>query len=197
MRAIVENDGPVIRTKVAGFSFENAANSTQRSEELITEDVHSRCEPSDETQRALRKIVDLVNVSDRSEKTIRTRLQSHGFSEDAIDESIHRAKTYGFIDDMRFADVLIRSRIAQGRGSSGIERELKDNGIEPSLIEGWPYDYDVSEETELQRALELLQKKPPSSKRKRESAYRKLAQKGFPVSVCSSAARIWAESLSE
>ena len=104
-----------------------------------------------------------------------------------------RAKDYGFIDDKRFAEVLIRSRIAQCKGSAGIERELAKNGIDPSSIEGWPYAYEVDDEVELDRALSFLDRKPPKSKNLREGAFRKLVQRGFPISVASTAARIWTE----
>ena len=147
----------------------------------------------DESSRALTKIVNLVNVSDRSEKTIRTRLQNAGFSQDAIESSIQKATAFGFINDSRFADILIRSRISQGKGSAGIERELKDNGIDPANVDGWPYEYDVDDSEEVSRAIALLQKKPPRAKNKRDAAYRKLMQKGFPARVCATAARMWYE----
>lgn len=148
---------------------------------------------SNDASQALKKIVDLVNVSDRSELSVRERLSQCGFEEAAIEEAVSRAKDYGFIDDKRFAEVLIRSRIAQCKGSAGIERELAKNGIDPSSIEGWPYAYEVDDEVELDRALSFLDRKPPKSKNLRESAFRKLVQRGFPISVASTAARMWTE----
>ena len=148
---------------------------------------------SNDASQALKKIVDLVNVSDRSELSVRERLSQCGFEEAAIEEAVSRAKDYGFIDDMRFAEVLIRSRIAQCKGSAGIERELAKNGIDPSSIEGWPYEYEVDDEVELDQALSFLDRKPPKSKNLREGAFRKLVQRGFPISVASTAARMWTE----
>ena len=148
----------------------------------------------DEASRAFRKIVDLVNVSDRSEKALRDRLARHGYAGPAIDEAIERARSYGFVDDARFAEILIRSRISQQKGSAGIERELIGHGIDPNLVEGWPKAFSVDYETELERALRLLEARPPHSKNPRNAAYRKLAQRGFPTSVASSAARVWAAS---
>ena len=76
---------------------------------------------------ALKKIIALVNASDKSERAIRDRLVREGFSEPAIEGAVGQAKQYGFIDDRRFAEVLVRSRISQGRGSAGIIRELAEN----------------------------------------------------------------------
>ena len=146
-----------------------------------------------EAERAFRKLVDLVNVSDRSEKAMRERLMRDEFDERAVEEAIERAKSYGFIDDRRFADVLIRSRISQGKGTAGIERELASHDIDPNDVPGWPYEYGIDSESELDRALSFLERKPPRSKNLREGAYRKLMQKGFTSSVASSAARMWFE----
>lgn len=145
---------------------------------------------------ALKKIVALVNASDKSELAIRQRLNKEGFHEVAIEQSVEDAKRYGFIDDNRYAQVLIRSRISQCKGSAGIIRELSENGIDALDVPGWPYDFDITHEDEVNRALDLLQRKPPHSKNKREGAYRRLMQKGYPSSVASTAARIWSESRS-
>ena len=142
---------------------------------------------------ALKKIIALVNASDKSEQAIRNRLLNEGFNAYAVEEAISQAKDYGFIDDARYADVLIRSRISQLRGSAGIVRELSENGIDANAVEGWPYDFPVTHEEEINRALSLLDRKPPRSKNMREAAYRRLMQRGYSSSVSSSAARIWAE----
>ena len=144
---------------------------------------------------AFKKIVDLVNASDKSELQIRSRLSDKGFDEISIDEAVNRAKNYGFIDDRRYASVLIRSRISQGKGIAGIERELHSHNIEPIDVEGWPDEYFTSDEDELERALSYLDRKPPRSKNLRDGAFRKLVQKGYSTSIASSAARIWAERL--
>lgn len=142
---------------------------------------------------AFSKIVALVNASDKSELALRTRLGREGFDPAEIEEAIGRAKGYGFIDDERFGRLLIESRLRQGRGSAGIERDLRENGIDPSSFPGWPDGFDVSHEAEVERALALLERKPPRSKNLREGAYRKAVQKGFPPSVASTAARLWTE----
>ena len=146
-----------------------------------------------EASRAFKKIVELVSVSDRSEKALRERLARHGFSDDAVNEAIGRAKACSFVDDRRFAEVLVRSRVSQGKGSAGIERELSSHGIDPVSVDGWPEQFGINFDSEVDRALDMLESRPPRSKNLREGAYRKLLQKGYPASVCASAARIWFE----
>ena len=150
-------------------------------------------EPS-EADRALKRILSWVNTSERSEHAVRERLEKEGFSDNAIDESVDRALGYGFIDDMRFAEVLIRSRLSQGKGEAGIRRELAGHDIDLNDVPGWPYEYVESEDDELERALEFLERHPTKSKNKREGAYRKLVQNGYSSGVASNAARLWMES---
>lgn len=153
--------------------------------------------PTNKQNDALKKIIALVNASDKSERTIRDRLAREGFSQPEIESAVEQARQYGFIDDKRFAEVLVRSRIAQGRGSAGIIRELAENDIDADIVPGWPYDYPLSTEEEIDRAIDLLKRKPPHAKNKREAAYRRLMQKGYPSMVASSATRMWFESLCE
>lgn len=147
---------------------------------------------SKETQ-ALNKIIRLVNVSERSEAQIRDRLLRDGFSEEVCDDAIAKAVSYGLVDNDRFARMLIRTRLAQGSGLPGIERELVRNEIDPENVPGWPEEFLGDSEDDVERALQLLEKKPPRSKNIRSAAYRRLIQKGYSSSVASSAARIYAE----
>ena len=143
-----------------------------------------------DSERAFKKIIDLLNASDKSERQIRERLKKLEFTAQAIDEAVVRAKEYGFVDDRRFARILVISRISQGKGRCGIERELKSHGIDPLSVEELNDDA-CGDEGELERALTLLERKPPKSKNLREGAFRKLVQKGYSTSVASNAARIW------
>ena len=147
----------------------------------------------DGSKRAFKKIVTLVNHADRSEKSIRERLVHDGFCEDDIEIAVQKASDCGFIDDMRFAEVLIRSRVSQFKGSAGIVRELSEHGIEATDVPGWPHDFGVSHEEEIERALAYLRKKPPHSKNTRDGAYRKLVQRGFSSEIASSASRLFVD----
>ena len=150
---------------------------------------------AESTEAAFKKIVAILNAGDKSERMLRSRLSRDGFKESTIEDAIERARVYRLIDDTRYADVLIRSRIAQGRGMKGIERELAENGIDVAEVPGWPFEYGLDDEGEIDRALELLSRKPPRAKNARDAAYRKLMQKGFGSAIASSAARIWEETL--
>ena len=141
---------------------------------------------------AFKKIVALLNASDKSEQCLRKRLTAADYSQDAIETAISRAKEFGFIDDARFSEVLVRSRAAQGKGLQGIQRELTENGIDPDGLDPELFA-EFDDDAEIERALSTLRRKPPRSKNLRQSAYRKLVQKGFSSTVASSASRVWCE----
>lgn len=143
------------------------------------------------------RIVRLVASRERCTSELRSRMIREGYLPDDVDAAIRRSVECGLVDDVRFADVLIRTRLGQGRGRRGIEDELKRLGIALSDVCGWPESYfgeQASAETE--RALDVLRRHPPKSKNVLQSAYRKLVSKGFEPSVASAASRTYWKTVS-
>ncbi|RDB62364.1 recombinase RecX [Gordonibacter sp. 28C] len=146
-----------------------------------------------ESERAFRKIERLALMREQASASLRARLAHDGFSEQASSAAVDRAVACGLVDDARYAEVLVRSRVSQGRGAQGISAELEGLGIDIAVVPGWPDEFPVDRDSEVERALALLDRKPPRAKNKRDAAYRRLAQKGFGASVSSTAARLWTE----
>lgn len=187
--SVKENSLDACRTDVledddSVSSFEDGASMSQKR--------IAKNEP--QQKDALSKIYDLINASEKSESTIRDRLKRAKYPEGDINDAVYRAKACGLIDDSRYARVLIQSRINQGWGSKGIERELLRNNIDPETLDEWPYGYPLSDDEQFDRAMQLLERHPPRSKNAREGAYRKLVQKGYTSSIASQVARLWVES---
>lgn len=145
-------------------------------------------------EQAFRKIERLVCMREHASKALQARLVKDGFSEEIAKSAVERAQRCGLVSNERFADVLVRSRISQGKGLQGIAAELTALDINPYTVPEYVEAAEhVNGPDELARALALLDAKPPRGKHLRESAYRKLMQKGYGASVASSAARIWTE----
>lgn len=151
-------------------------------------------EPAFDHEAAMRKIERLCSLREQASAALRERLVRDGFSEKVAEEAVGRAVECGLVDDARFADVLVRCRLAAGKGCAGIARELASHGIDPAHVESYLDAAEAGSDVELSRALDLLERKPPRAKNAREAAYRRLVGKGFSSSIASSAARTWWES---
>lgn len=174
--------GSRARKKVSRFDAEDASDAADSAEDARFADPAA----------AFRKIERLCLAREQACEQLRQRLARDGFEPEAVEAALLRALACGLVDDARFADVLVRSRLAQGRGRRGIAAELEGLGIDADSVDALAAS-DGDDAGEVERALALLERKPPRAKNRRDAAYRRLAQKGFSASVSSTAARLWCE----
>lgn len=137
-------------------------------------------------------LVHLCSIRDRSCAELNERLQKDGYPPAEVQEAIERATECGLVDDARFADCFVRTKVAAGKGRVWIQRELSiKHGFDAERLEGWPGEYGLSECDQLESAISFLKTHPPRAKDLYSSAYRKLAQRGYSASVARDAARTW------
>lgn len=130
----------------------------------------------------------LVNKRDYSYKELLDKLRLDGYGQEVAQSLCDRAREAGVIDDSRFAQSFIRSKMLSGWGKLKIERELLRKGIDVFEIEGWPEEFfDPSDEAE--RARELASKKRITGKNDFQKIARFLCNKGFSPSVAFDAAK--------
>lgn len=143
-------------------------------------------------ENAFKKIERLVKVRDRSISEVVKRLEQDSYPEAVISAAIQKAQRCNYLNDERFADILIRSRLRSGKGLTGIISELKRNNINPETqLDNFPEAYLELFPSQKDSAIGLLCKKPPRSKNKLQAAYAKLIRSGYSSSIASEAAREW------
>lgn len=134
------------------------------------------------------RIEALINKRDYSFKELREKLRLDGYSHEVSQSLCERAREAGVIDDSRFAQSYIRSKLFCGWGRLKIERELSFKGVDVSEVEGWPDEF-FDAESELDRACELASKKRLTGKNDFQKIARFLCSKGFAPSVAFDAAK--------
>lgn len=147
-----------------------------------------------ERTQAYQKILRSASVREQSTARMRQKLVRAGFAEEVVEEALARAVHARIIDDARYADMLIRTTLAQGKGLRFALDEIEGLGIDPLTLDSYADYLAQADETEEARAQRVLELHPPRSKNKREGAYRKLMAKGFSSDISSRVARQWAKS---
>ncbi len=70
----------------------------------------------------------LLALREHSRGEIRAKLVRKGFPEGEVEEALDRLERAGHLSDARFAQALIRSELARGRGPASIRYKLKRAG---------------------------------------------------------------------
>ena len=90
------------------------------------------------TQCIKARIEALIVKRDYSTAELQKKLMLDGYQKNVRDPAVQRAVEVGLINDSRFADVYIRSKISQGWGPLKIKTEISKKGIEVETLPGWP-----------------------------------------------------------
>ncbi len=192
----LDNDSKEFRQRPTSRRGRSFGVSDSECSKLQTESTIPLDTARDQADSAFAKIQRLLCVREHASALLLQRLLANGFDEHIATEAVQRAIDCGLVSDERYADVLVRSRLSQGKGLRGIAYELEQAEIDPYSVPA--YQEALLRDNgpdELDRALTVLKAKPPKAKRVREAAYRKLMQKGYDSSVAASAARIFTEEL--
>ena len=108
-----------LRNKIAQIedaSFSSASTKTASRPHLSDAGADEIAEdaPEELLKKAKKKIERLCAVRERCTSEVSERLHREEFPEGVVEEAVAWAVRCGFIDDARFADVFVRSRLAAG-----------------------------------------------------------------------------------
>jgi len=133
---------------------------------------------------AYRRALGLLSRRDYSITSLTERLRGDGYSLDAVDACVRRLRETKLLDDVRYAEALVRSLRRRGLGGRRVALELTRRGLETGAIE----QQDPEEPSESERALALARKLA----RQGDEVPRltaKLVRRGFDTPLALQAAR--------
>lgn len=104
----------------------------------------------------LQRALALLVRREHSRKELARKLAERGIERDAALAAVDRLAGDGWQSDVRFAEMLVRSRVGQGQGPVRIRAELGTHGLGKDMIEAALADFDGSW---AQAASELAQRR--------------------------------------
>lgn len=132
-------------------------------------------------KRAKLRCMRLLEDMDRTEAALREKLRQGLYPPDIIDQAVDYVKSYGYLDDGRYAENFVRSR-QETKSRREIEAALRQKGVSGELIErAMEICYEESGEGEA--ILRLMRRKrfcpKNADEAEKQKMYAFLARKGF------------------
>ncbi|HEV2622646.1 MAG TPA: regulatory protein RecX [Frateuria sp.] len=111
--------------------------------------------PDKPKRSAYDKALGLLARREHSRRELKTKLRQSGYEGEEARVAIDRLGEQHYQDDERFAEVLVRSRAAQGYGPQRIRAELKTHAVSDErirqLLEAADVDWEASALDQLRR----------------------------------------------
>lgn len=147
------------------------------------------------TEKAFIAGMNYLSYSDHTAKEVITRLRDKGFEDEVIAGAMKKLTEHRYVDDVRYAQSFIRSRLAKNKSINRIAYELKGKGLSRDDIEQAKLLLEDSEEidlkeSELERAVAAAEKAVSGRElddKTMAKAARRLAYLGFSGSTIHSA----------
>jgi regulatory protein len=140
-------------------------------------------EEDSEKRRAESRALSLLGYGPHSRQGLRQKLRQRGFSEESADHALARMEELGYLDDAKFAEAWIQSRLKKhpegrwalfaGLMKKGIDRETAEQALAAS-------EADMSEEEAARKAMEKLSRNRAVP---RITMASRLASRGFSLPI--------------
>lgn len=139
--------------------------------------------PSEEIRNARRKAMHLLEHMDRTEKALSDRLRQAGFSERAVADAMSYVKSYGYIDDSRYARTYLAYRM-ESKSRQKLIQELIQKGVDrQTAVEAWEEEAALNQPDEREILKRTIEKKYDRDTQLDEKEMRRLqgylARRGF------------------
>ncbi|MCA9793753.1 MAG: regulatory protein RecX [Candidatus Eremiobacteraeota bacterium] len=125
------------------------------------------------------KALDLLSRRDHSRQQLRLKLLQRGATHEDVEGLLGRLAERGLLDERRFADAFIRSRVRKGLGRQRLRQELISRGLPSEVAVAAVDDAELPDEEE--QAFKLAEAR---QSRGPEALYRFLRRRGFSNETC-------------
>ena len=125
---------------------------------------------SDDLDRCYAAALRILNYRFNSAVELRRKLASKRFDKQTIDATIVRLRDEKWLDDERFAEAFVRTRMQKRVGRLRIRRELNAAGVDGEIAAG-ALSHNADDEKERAAATALAQKRARLLLRRHNAAY--------------------------
>ena len=118
---------PLYSSEVEKYdAWEGSDLSDESLSEIMTRILPSRC---------IKRAMNLLQKKSFAEGELVRKLSDGGYPEEVVDKAIEYVRSFGYIDDVRYASDYIRYHSSQGRGKNRIRMDLRAKGISDESFE--------------------------------------------------------------
>ena len=170
-----------------GLTLETTVKNRLKVGQTVTVEQLSQMQMESEKNTALDKALTHVSATRKTEKQLRDFLTKKGYLPTVVEYVMEKMRGYNFVNDSEYAEAYVDFAAAK-KGVKLIKMELKSRGVAEEDI--YAALENVDEETQMQSALQILQKYMRSKTADKETlmkAFRYLLGKGFSYETAKSA----------
>lgn len=144
----------------------------------------------EERRNARRKAMLLLEHMDRTEKGLIDKMKQAGFTPEAVEDALTYVKSFGYIDDSRYARTYIAYRM-ESKSRQKIIQELIQKGVDrQTAAEAWEEEAALAQPDEREILRKTVEKKVEPGSELDEKEMRRLygflARRGFQFNDISS-----------
>lgn len=105
-------------------------------DEIMTDNASKKNQGKTRPKKSVKEAaVGYLSRRDHAEKELRQKLKNSGYRGEEIDQAIDFCQDYNWLDDVRYACIMMRNGIAKGWGELRIKQEMEVKGIASGIID--------------------------------------------------------------
>ncbi|WP_428464681.1 recombination regulator RecX [Photobacterium kagoshimensis] len=147
----------------------------------MTENASNKCKGITKPKKSVQEAaIGYLSRRDHAEKELRQKLIARGYSDEEVDKAIHFCQDYNWLNDVRYASIMVRNGIAKGWGELRIQQEMALKGVDSSIMD---QVLEAAEVDWYQHACDVAARKfgqtPIDTLKEKAKRYRFMQSRGF------------------